>query len=288
MVGRFWRQLLEWRGRKRFRARDGRRDGLPTWREATKGLPGLGALGTGRPAGRAKLDFGNLSLVREDSRAPWVFAAWDALQQDLRFGARWLTRNPLLTLAVVTTLSLGVGANAAVFSVVRALLFDVPGVTEPSDLLFLGDSDSAGMRVNPNQRSSTLFSFPFFTSLRQQATFVSGLAAQSSFPNRVFWRPEGGDLRRLQGRLVSGNYFQVLGVGAAQGRLLTPEDDRTSEVRPVAGGEPRFLEEGPRRATGRGGKLPARQRPGAHRGGSRGGDLSRLGGPAAARIFGCP
>ncbi|MCH9649642.1 MAG: ABC transporter permease [Deltaproteobacteria bacterium] len=227
-----WRQWREWRERRRFEAEMKEEMAYHLDRKtADHRAAGLSKREARR---QAHLDFGNVTATQESCREPWLFASWDALKQDLRFGTRWLVRNPLLTLAVIATLSLGVGANTAVFSVVRALLFDSPSVAEPEQVFFVGESASMGMRVNPNVRDTTLFSYPFYDRLQERSGQLEGLAAQSSFPNRVYWKPSKGEVKRVQGRLVSGNFFPLLGVRAAMGRTLVPEDDEQPGVRAVA------------------------------------------------------
>lgn len=227
-----WRQWREWRERQRFEAE--MKEEMAYHLDRSISDHRASGLSEEEARRRAHVDFGNVTAIQESCREPWLFASWDALQQDLRFGIRWLVRNPMLTLAVAATLSLGVGANTAVFSVVKTLLFDSPSVAEPEQVFFLGDSASMGMRVNPNARDTTLFSYPFFDRLQQRSGQLEGLAAQSSFPNRVYWKPSRGEIKRVQGRLVSGNFFPLLGIRTAIGRPLGPEDDQQPEARAVA------------------------------------------------------
>ncbi len=137
------------------------------------------------------------------------------LWQDLRFGARMLMKNPGFTLIVVMTLSLGIGANTAVFSFVNALVFKpLPGVTEPGRL--------AQVSRTYEGRGFSEFSYPDYLDYRDHNTVMSGLALKAG---GSFNLNDGREAERVEGEMVSGNFFDVLGVRPERGRLLTPADD---------------------------------------------------------------
>lgn len=169
-------------------------------------------------------------LLRRSSSAIWD-ALWlqrqrreDEMVQDLRFGVRMLAKNPAFTVTAVLTLGLGIGANTAVFTVVNALLLrPLDGVTDPHDLVQIG-------RQYPDKTYLSDSSYPDFLDYRQQNTVLSGLALAVPTP---FHLSTGGETERIEGELVSGEYFDVLGVPAERGRLLQDEDDRQG-VEPVA------------------------------------------------------
>ena len=137
---------------------------------------------------------------------------------DLRFAVRSLAKSPGFALAAVIILALGIGANSAIFSLVDAILFRPLPVPAPERVvrLFFTDGQS------PDLGGSTL---PFYQDLRDQASVFSGLAAYSP-GNPIHFAVGGAPPERLFGGIVTGNYFQTLGVNPAAGRLLIPADDQ--------------------------------------------------------------
>jgi putative ABC transport system permease protein len=143
--------------------------------------------------------------------------------QDLRYAFRTLLKRPGFTLIVVLTLAVGVGANTAIFSVTDKLLIRSLAVKEPTQL-FLVNSVS----VSP-YFVSNVFSYSQFNDYRNQ-NVLSGLLAfnKTELQLRTADRSE-----RVAAEFVSGNYFDVLGISAAQGRVFLPEEDRTPGAQPV-------------------------------------------------------
>jgi predicted permease len=167
-------------------------------------------------------------LLRRSSSAFWD-ALWlqrerreDEMVQDLRFGFRMLAKNPTFTAIGVLTLALGIGANTAVFSFVNALLLrPLAGVVDPEELVQVG-------RQYPDKAYLSDSSYPDYLDFLAQNTVTSGLAVVAP---TAFHLSTQGQTERVEGELVSGRYFDVLGVTAAQGRLISPADD-------VEGGQP--------------------------------------------------
>jgi len=147
------------------------------------------------------------------------------LWQDLRYGARMLMKNPGLTLVAVITLSLGIGANTAIFSVADKLLLRSLPVKDPQRLALV-----SGETVNPKFQNN-IFSYPDYTDYRDQNEVFSGLFA---FTQTSVKLGLGEQSDKLGLELVSGNYFDVLGVNAAQGRVIRDEDNRAEDAHPVA------------------------------------------------------
>lgn len=140
----------------------------------------------------------------------------DEVVQDLRFGLRMLLKNPTFTCVAVLTLALGIGANTAVFTFVDALLLrPLPGVEQPDRLVQLGRQYSD--KTYPSDST-----YPDYVDYRDQNTVLSGVAVSSP---RSFHLSTGDETERVDGELVSGNYFDVLGATAAHGRLLSPVTD---------------------------------------------------------------
>jgi predicted permease len=143
--------------------------------------------------------------------------------QDLRFGVRMLVKQPGFTLIAVLTLALGIGANGVIFSLVQAsLLRPLPGVATDGLLYVFSGNPNA-----PYNNSS----YPDYAEFRDRNQAFSGLAAYGGITASL-----GAEERTelVTGGIVSGNYFDVLGVNAAVGRTLTTADDQAPGAHPVA------------------------------------------------------
>ena len=145
---------------------------------------------------------------------------------NLKFALRTLFKTPFVTVVAIVSLALGIGANAAIFSLFNQLLLRPLPVQEPSSLVNLAapgpkpGSSSCGQAGD----CDTVFSYPMFRDLEQAQTAFTGIAAHVLFSANV---AAGGQTTNGEGLLVSGTYFPVLGIQPALGRLLTPDDDRT-------------------------------------------------------------
>ena len=155
-----------------------------------------------------------------------------ALIQDLRYALRQLRNNPGFTAVAVVMLALGIGANTAIYTLLdQALLRSLP-VTEPNRLVLLRFSgDDTGSSTHARGDSSLVFSYPMYRDLRDRNSVFSGLIATSWAQVGVQWNNQP-DLADAE--LVSGNYFDVLGLQPALGRLLVPADDMIENGNPVA------------------------------------------------------
>jgi predicted permease len=157
------------------------------------------------------------------------------LGRNLGFGLRALRRSPSFTSVSVLSLALGIGANTAIFSVIDALLLrDLP-VKAPRELMLFGNGRASGIDDDFPNGETLLFSEPFFRGIRANNSVFTDVAAEESMMNAVHARfSSSADPERARVRVVSGNYFALLGVGAAAGRMLTGEDDRKHGGHPVA------------------------------------------------------
>jgi len=143
--------------------------------------------------------------------------------QDLRYSLRTLFKKPVFTLVVVTTLALGIGANATIFTWIKAvLLASLPGIEKPEELVEIW-----GATRNNSALSS---SYLDYLEYRDQNSVLSGLIAHQVLPLNL---GRGEKPERVWGAIVSGNYFDVLGVKALVGRTFLPEEDRTPNTNPV-------------------------------------------------------
>jgi predicted permease len=143
--------------------------------------------------------------------------------QDLRYAARMLGKNPGFAVIAVLTLGLGLGANTAIFSLVNTALLRPLPVERPDRLVTL--NNGADRRMFP------AFSYPNYKDFRDRNDVFTGLMgyrfAQLSLSH-------DGVNERLWGFLVTGNYFETLGVKAALGRVISAEDDQSPGAHPVA------------------------------------------------------
>src|SRR5213594_3099163 len=156
----------------------------------------------------------------------------DGILQDLKFSLRTLAKSRGFALVAVLTLALGIGANTAVYSLTDQILLRLLPVQDPEQLVVLRMTGPVSGHVwSDIDDGAQSFSYPFYKELRDRNPFFSGLLARFAVSLSVAGQ---GRTERAQGELVSGNYFETLGVRPALGRLLTPDDDRASGGQPVA------------------------------------------------------
>src|SRR6266853_1714658 len=153
-----------------------------------------------------------------------------AIWQDIRFGARMLGKHPGFTAIAVLTLALGIGANTAIFSLVSQVLLRRLPVQNPDELVLLRSPGLMTGHVWSDGDEAQSFSYPVYKGLRDSNSVFSGMLARFAFPATI---AEHGQTERGSGELVSGNYFDVLGVRPALGRLFMAEDDRVPSAQPV-------------------------------------------------------
>ena len=151
---------------------------------------------------------GNVTLAVEDVRDVWVSRAVDEVWQDIRIAVRGLRKNPVFTLVAIGTLALGIGANTALFSIFNGLILRPLPVRDPGRLaLLLEGSWSYPVWGEVKARENDLFDGAF------------------AWANERFDLSRGGQSTFVDGAHVSGRFFEVLGVSAVRGRMLTPADD---------------------------------------------------------------
>jgi predicted permease len=162
---------------------------------------------------RAFLEFGNPAQIEEsvrDVRGRWL----EDLGRDLRYALRALGRNRGFAAVAVLSLALGIGANAAIFSLINAVMLRALPVKEPDRLVQI-------TRLSPEGRFSPL-SYRLFEYFRDNMTSISGALAQSGGDQAIVI---DGEEEFVTAELVSGAYYSVLGIEPAAGRLLGPSDD---------------------------------------------------------------
>ena len=178
--------------------------------------------------------FGNPSLIqdrmRDASTIRWLETTW----QDLRYGIRQLGKAPVLMTVAVLSLALGIGANTAIFTLIDTVMFRSLPVRDPGRLVLFNDDISTGV-YSGEDFSSNEFSFPSFQYLQAHNDSFDSLCAFRQESDRVVLHVAGasevGPREQAVIHLVSGNYFETLGVNAALGRLLISTDDTLSAPR---------------------------------------------------------
>ena len=154
-----------------------------------------------------------------------------AIWQDVRFGVRMLAKNPAFTAIAVLTLALGIGANTAIFSLMNQVLLRRLPVQNPGELVVLHAPGPVTGHVSSDGDDTESFSYPMYKGLRECSAAVCSMLGRSSFSASIATQ---GQTERGRGELVSGNYFEVLGVPPAIGRVFSLDDDRVPGGHPVA------------------------------------------------------
>ena len=147
--------------------------------------------------------------------------------QDLRYAFRTLRKAPLFTSVAVLSLALGIGANTAIFTLVNQLILQLLPVRDPEQLVLL---TARGSHYGSNTGGNAL-SYPMYQDFRDKNQVFQGMFCR--FGN-AFSLTYEGRTELVSGELVSGNYFPVLGVGAALGRVFSAQDDLIQGSHPIA------------------------------------------------------
>ncbi|HWC15954.1 MAG TPA: ABC transporter permease [Terriglobales bacterium] len=157
----------------------------------------------------------------------------ETLFQDVRYTGRMLGKSPAFTFVAVLTLALGIGANTAIFTLVNALLLKMLPVKAPRELVVVGNPANVGSRWHGTPETE-YFSYPLYREFRDNNSVFSGLIAAGSEDRvQINDSSASGAADEVDVRLVSGNYFPVLGIEAAAGRLLGESDDTADNANPV-------------------------------------------------------
>jgi predicted permease len=152
------------------------------------------------------------------------------LLQDVRYGLRMLGKNPGFTLIAILTLALGIGANTAIFSLLNQVLLRRLPVRNPGELVVLKSPGPKRGHVWSDGDDSEIFSYPLYKGLAKNTAVFNGVLARYAFAASI---ASHGQTDRGSGELVTGNYFEILGVQPALGRVLSPADDDVQGAHPV-------------------------------------------------------
>ena len=197
---------------------------------------------------RAIAQFGDSAAVREEcvtidtqrSRAMTLAERLGNFRQDVAYAVRTLRQHPAFAGIVILILALGIGANTATFSVIDALMLRPLPVSHPEALVTIGDPRATG-RLSEGTPESDIASYPLYTDLRDGNHVLTGLYGSGragrldvvidQAPASAKPGPTEGE--HPHGRFVTGNFFSVLGVGAASGRTFAATEDRVTGADPV-------------------------------------------------------
>jgi len=167
----------------------------------------------------ARRDIGSLAVIKDACRDAWRVRLWDDLARDLKDTVRRLRKAPAFTLTIVVVLALGIGANAAIFSIVHRVVLAPLPFAEPSRLMAI---ESWVRESGPEEGDSVAY-LDFLDWRAQSSSVFDGMAAFTTPPRVAL--TGAGETAGIQAAAVAGDLFRVLGVAPLAGRPLTPEDD---------------------------------------------------------------
>src|ERR1043165_8878546 len=176
---------------------------------------------------QAAIEFGGVTQVEEEVRDAWFFGWLDDRRRDMKHAMRSLVRSPGFTITAVLSLALGIGANAAIFSLFDQVVFRRLPVREPERLVLV---DWIGSKAGSNWGSGNLMSYPLCRELQDNDRFFEGVFCRHP---TVSYVSSDGRPEVLPIEIVSGSYFEVLGVRPEVGRLIARSDDVAPEAQPV-------------------------------------------------------
>jgi predicted permease len=172
---------------------------------------------------KARREFGNVRAAQERFYLKGRWVGLDKLLRDVRFGLRSLRQSPGFAATAILTLSLGIGANTAVFSVMNAVLLRSLPVNDPDRLVYLRTSNPP--RGTGTIDSNETFSYPVYDALRQQSRGLSPVMAYAPLSNSKVAVRYGAQPEEAEGDMVSGTFFSGLGVKLQRGRGFTEQDE---------------------------------------------------------------
>jgi predicted permease len=169
----------------------------------------------------ARREFGNVTLIEQDSREVWRWPSVESFFADVRYALRTLRKSPGFTTTAIVTLALGIGANTAIFMLLDAIRLRSLPVQDPQELAEVRITDAGHQGMGLNQQYGEL-TRPLWQEIRDHQQSFSGVFAWSV---NLRYVGRGSEMRHFHELRVSGDFFRVLGVRPFRGRLLMPEDE---------------------------------------------------------------
>ncbi len=182
----------------------------------------------------AMAEMGSRNAVKHQVWSSRWESGVEGLLQDVRIGIRALAKSPGFTAVALLSLTLGIGANTAIFTLLNAILLRPLPVPHPEQLYLFGKGEWVGSQDGMPNKSWQLFSDPLYKEFAAQTQSFAGVAAQSSIQMGSHISLGGGATEHVRIDLVSGSYFNVLQVPPALGRVIAESDDRAAGASPVA------------------------------------------------------
>ena len=170
----------------------------------------------------ARREIGNVSLIKDVTREMWGWASLERLLQDLRYGLRMLVKSPGFAAVAILTLSLAIGANTALFSVVNAVLLNPLPYPHPEQLVALHES-------KPNFATGSI-SYPNFLDWQKNNSTFSSMAVARGYTFNLTGR---GEAQQLRARFITSDLFSMLGVKPVMGRDFASGEDKIGAA-PIA------------------------------------------------------
>lgn len=181
-----------------------------------------------------RLEFGGIEQVKEDCRESRGTLWMESIVQDIRYGFRQIRKAPGFSVVAILSLTLGIGANTAIFTLLNAILLRPLPVQSPEELQLFGDGKGEGLTLGVPDGRTGLFSKAFLNDLVRKDTSFSGIAGVDSSVVETKASIAGGAYQTIRINLISGSYFPVLGVPAFLGRTINESDDSAPGAGPVA------------------------------------------------------
>jgi putative ABC transport system permease protein len=179
----------------------------------------------------ARLRFGNPTVTKERVAAMDISLVLDRIWRDLHYASRQLIKLPGFTVTAVLTVALGIGATSAIFTLFDQVLLRTLPVERPKELVrFVWTGSFNGSNSGFGGDVGNYFSYPMYKDLRDRNEVFGGMLAAVRTDLGISWRDQAED---EDAELVSGNYFQLLGLNPAAGRLLTASDETEKNANAV-------------------------------------------------------
>jgi putative ABC transport system permease protein len=197
------------------------------------------AAGTDPDAARtaALRKLGNVTRVREQVYERNTLVVLETLWKDVRFALRLFRRSPGFAAIAITSIAVGIGANASVFTLLDQVMLRSLPIERPSELVLV---TAEGFQYGNGWGEGDELSYPRYVDLRDNNQVFAGMFCRFSFPLDVSSERSG---ERVAGELVSGTYFPVLGVTPALGRVFDARDEQAPGANPVVVLSDRFWRE---------------------------------------------